>query len=394
MAKKKTKVTNKFAMREYGRKDKSPVWEGAANWSGPEFTRFFHEAQKYYNLESSSKDLKGKVIIWMDQNGYDKQTIAAYKKTKDWRTSTSLGGLAANLLKGMPAVHSEFNGGKDSVVYLKNRIAEIIENGSQDKDPAELDMAKSETPTPNIQDRLRETAGDMCDVLEDAIDLAIKDPEAFDPIQYKITNLLRSKGAKAPHARYIKSFYELYYTNYQALVDGTADDCLKESYNHLSKKQIKKMYDFFANINTACEQIIAEAKVLKKPRAKRVKPIEERVKKVKFKVSDDKLGITSTPPAMIVGAAAVVIYNTKNRKIGYYVAKDMGGLGIKGTSIIDFASKSAQKTMRKPESQIKEFKEQNTQKRFETWFEKIKTTSIPLNGRLNEDIVILKVFKQ
>lgn len=394
MAKKKTKVTNKFAMREYGRKDKSPVWDGAANWTGPEFTRFFQEAQKYYNLESSSKDLKGKVIIWMDQNAYDKKTIAAYRKTKDWRTSTSLGGLAANLLKGMPAVHPEFNGGKDSVAYLKERIAQIIVNGAQDKDPEEGGVVKTEAPVFNIQDRLRETAGNMCDMIEDAIDLSIKDIEAFDPAQYKIANMLRSKGAKAPHARYIKGFYELYYNNYQALVDGTADEALKEGYAHLSKKQIKKMLDFFANIQTACDQIIAEAKVLKKPRAKRVKPIEERVKKVKFKVSDDKLGITSTPPAMIVGAAAVVIYNTKNRKIGYYVAKDMGGLCIKGTSIIDFASKSAQKTMRKPEAQIKEFKEQNTQKRFETWFEKIKTTSIPLNGRLNEDIVILKVFKQ
>lgn len=394
MAKKKAKVMNKFAMREYGRKDKSPVWEGAENWSGPEFTRFFQEAQKYYNLESSSKDLKGKVIIWMDQNGYDKKTITAYRKTKDWRTSTSLGGLAANLLKGMPAVHAEFNGGKNSSVYLKERISQIIVNGAQDKDPEEEGVAKTETPVFNIQDRLRENAGGMCDMIEDAIDQFIKDPEAFNPAEYKIANMLRSKGAKAPHARYIKSFYELSYNDYSALVNNTADEGLKEAYDHISKKQIKKMLDFYTNIQTACDQIIAEAKVLKKPRTKRVKPIEERVKKVKFKVSDDKLGITSTPPAMIVGAAAVIVYNTKNRKIGYYVAKDMGGLAVKGTSIIDFSSKSAQKTMRKPEAQIKEFKEQNTQKRFETWFEKIKTTSIPLNGRLNEDIVILKVFKQ
>ena len=44
--------------------------------------------------------------------------------------------------------------------------------------------------------------------------------------------------------------------------------------------------------------------------------------------------------------------------------------------------------------QLKEFKEQNTQKRFETWFNKnIKTTETVHNGRLNEDTVILKVFK-
>jgi hypothetical protein len=231
-------------------------------------------------------------------------------------------------------------------------------------------------------------------MIEDAIDASIKDPEAFDPAQYKIANMLRGKGAKAPHARYIKGFYELYYTTYQTLADGTADEFIKEAYDHLSKKQIKKMLDFYSSIQTACDQIIAEAKVLKKPRAKRVKPVEDRVKKVKFKVGDDKLGVTSTPPAQIIGAAGVVVYNTKNRKIGYYIAKDMAGLAVKGTTITEFGGKSVQKTLRKPEQQIKEFKEQNTQKRFETWFEKIKTTSIDLNGRLNEDIIILKVFKQ
>jgi hypothetical protein len=50
--------------------------------------------------------------------------------------------------------------------------------------------------------------------------------------------------------------------------------------------------------------------------------------------------------------------------------------------------------LRKPPEQLKEFKEQNTQKRFETWFSKsVKTTETLLNGRFNEDTIILKVFK-
>jgi hypothetical protein len=53
-----------------------------------------------------------------------------------------------------------------------------------------------------------------------------------------------------------------------------------------------------------------------------------------------------------------------------------------------------QKTLRKPAEQIKSFKEMNTQKRMQTWFEKeVKTTEIKLNGRFNEDVVILKVYK-
>jgi hypothetical protein len=144
----------------------------------------------------------------------------------------------------------------------------------------------------------------------------------------------------------------------------------------------------------ACEQIAAEQKVLKKPRAAKVKPAEQVVAKLKFMLSDTKLGITSMPPATIVGAQACVIFNVKTRKIGYYIAKTSAGLGVKGTSLVDFTEKSTQKTLRKPPEQIKEFKEQNTQKRFETWFAKnVKTTETVLNGRFNEDTVILKVYK-
>jgi len=68
-------------------------------------------------------------------------------------------------------------------------------------------------------------------------------------------------------------------------------------------------------------------------------------------------------------------------------------LSVKGTSITEFTEKSMQKTLRKPYVQLKEFKDQNTQKRVETWFSKIKATDTVMNGRMNEEIVLLKIFK-
>ena len=144
---------------------------------------------------------------------------------------------------------------------------------------------------------------------------------------------------------------------------------------------------------SACDQIVGEAKLNKKPRLKKVKPAEDLVKKVKFKATDDKLGVTSVPPAQLVGAQGAVVYNTKTRKIGLYVSLNSSGLEVKGTTIGNFTDKSTQKTLRKPEIQLRDFKEQNTNKRVETWYKNIKSTEIKLNGRLNEDTMILKVFK-
>ncbi len=394
----RTRVTAKqvAAHRVSSKRDHSPVWDGSELWTGEQFNIHFRRAMEFYRMESSGKELKPKVIDWMGRNGYSKTDIAAFKKTKDWRCNLTMGAVAACLIKGMPSTHPGFNNGRDTATWLGSEIAKIVEEGKNDIEVEVEDKtsAKPVVVQPNIQDRLREAAGAMSEELDAAIDSFIMDPDAFDPKAFKIMNLLRGKGAKAAHVRYIKSFFARSHADLHELASGEGDEQLREAYRHLPRKNVRKLIEFYDSIMAACEQIAAEQKVLKKPRAKKVKPAEQLVAKLKFLVKDDKLGIVSTPPAQIVGATGVVVYNVKTRKIGYYIAKSSAGLGVKGTSLLDFTEKSTQKTLRKPLEQIKEFKEQNTQKRFETWFVKnIKTTETTLNGRFNEDTVILKVFK-
>jgi hypothetical protein len=64
------------------------------------------------------------------------------------------------------------------------------------------------------------------------------------------------------------------------LINGEADADLKEGYRRYSKKNIKKLHEFYENIRVACDQIIAESKVLKKPRKKKFKSAEDLTKKV------------------------------------------------------------------------------------------------------------------
>ena len=387
-----------IALRVNKGRDMSPKWDGADEWEGAEFTNHFRRAMEWYRLESTVKELKPKLIEWMHSAGYDKSDINAIRKTKDKYFSGTMMGVAACLVKGMPEIHDDFNSGKDTGAWLRKEIEAVMKAGANDLDEDEdAPKAKEEkpvVPVVTIQDRLREAAGAMSEELDAAIDSWIMDPEGFDPKAFKIVNLLRGKGAKAAHARYIKSFFAFGHNELLELASGNADEQLREAYKHNSRKNVKKLIEFYDSIMAACDQIAAEQKVLKKPRAKKVKPAEDLVKKLKFLVKDDKLGIVSTPPAQIVGAQGVVVYNVKTRKIGYYVSKTSAGLGVKGTSLLEFTDKSSQKTLRKPPEQIKEFKEQNTQKRFETWFAKsVKTTETQLNGRFNEDTVILKVFK-
>ena len=382
-------------IRQNKGRDLSPKWDGADEWDGPKFTGHFRRSMEWYRLEKTGKELKPGVINWMALNGYDREDIAEFKKTKDSRCGMTMGGVAACLNRGMPEIHEGFNEGRDTAQWLRNEIAKVIADGKDDIDDSEEVKTVVKTPVyvPNIQDRLRESAGGMSEELDAAIDAWIMDPETFDPKAFKIVNLLRGKGAKAAHARFIKGFFTRGLEELQELASGQADEQLKEAYKHNSRKNVKKLIEFYENIMAACEQIAAEAKVLKKPRAKKIKPAEELVSKLKFKTVEDKLGAVSVPAAGLIGAQAAVIYNTKTRKIGVYVSKTSAGLSVKGTSIIDFTEKSFQKTLRKPADQLREFKEQNTQKRVTDWFGKIKATETSLNGRMSADIMILKVFK-
>lgn len=396
MATKTSKRITSVSIRQNAKKDHSPKWDDVDLLTAEQFSTKYRLSMDWYRLECTDKSLKPKVIDWMGRNGYEKDIISAFKKTKDSRCSSTVGAIAANLIKGMPVQRADFNQGRNTETWLREQIAKIINDGKDDIDDSTEVVVKVEKPVvyvPTIQDRLRDAAGDMSEEIDYAIDSWITDPDAFDPKAFKVTNLLRGKGAKAAHARFIKAYFKRGHEELLELASGNADEQLREAYSHNSRKNVKKLIEFYDSVMTACDQIAAEAKLTKKPRAKKIVPAEKLVAKLKFKASDDKLGVTSVPPAQIVGAQGAVVYNTKTRKIGIYVSLNSSGLIVKGTSIGNFTEKSTQKTLRKPDVQLKEFKDQNTQKRIETWFKNIKATEVVLNGRINADIMILKVFK-
>ena len=373
-------------------RDFSPKWEGHETWDTNQFLRQFHSAMAWYRLESSAKELKPKVIDWMGRQGCTKEDISAFKKTKDNRCGMTMGAVAACLIKGMPSVRDEFNDGRDTAVWLRARINEVIEQGRDDVDDSDSGIeVKKDVYVPSIQERLREVSLGMTEEIEAAIEAFQTDPETFDPKAFKMLNLLKAKQAKAAHARIIRDFYARDLTELLELASGKADEQLKEGYSHRSKKQIKSFIAFLQEIESACNMLMQEAKVNKKPRAKKVVSKDKIIAKLKYKKSDEPLKLVSINPADIIGAQELWIFNSKTRKLGKYVAAEFQELGIKGTTITGFNEiKSVQKTLRKPAEQIKAFKEAGKVV-LRKFLEEINAVDTKMNGRINEDIMLLKV---
>ena len=326
----------------------------------------------------------------MSVNGYSKDTIKQFKDTKDNRCSITVGAVAANLLRGMPAVRADFNEGRNTAEWLSKAIAHIIEEGKNDEQEVESGAEpKPLVIQPSIQERTQEAAFKMSEEIEEAIEQFSQDPEAFDPKAFKLLNLLRGRQVKAAHARIIKNWYQRQYNEYIELQEGKCEQ-LKEGYSHLTKAQIKKIVTFYGEILSACDMLAQEAKINKKPRAKKPTDKSKLVAKMKHLKQDDKLKLVSVNPQDIIGAKELWVFNTKTRKLGKYVAAEFQELSVKGTSITGFdTAKSVQKTLRKPEEQLKEFKAAS-KVQLRKFLDDIKAVDIKLNGRINEDTILVR----
>jgi hypothetical protein len=392
----KTRVTKKqvTAHRTRAIKDHSPVWDGCETWDENTFHRHFKRSMDFYRLESDIKTYKPTVIKWMTDIGCTKTDIAAFKKVKDSRIGTTMGAVAACLNRGMTPQRADFNKGRDTAAWLRAEIVKVLAEGKDDIDPdqlaAEKEAAKKDVYTPSIQERLREVALGMTEELENAYENFQNDPENFDPKAFKVLNLLKSQQAKAAHARIIRDFYARDLAELEELASGQGCEQLREAYSHRSKKQIKAFIAFLTEVQTACTMLMQEAKVNRAPRAKKAVSVDKLVAKLKYKKTDEPLKLVSISPADIIGSKELWVYNTKSRKLGKYVANEYMDLGVKGTTITGFnESLSVMKTVRKPEEKIKEFKAAG-KVQLRKFLEDINATDARMNGRINEEIILLK----
>jgi hypothetical protein len=388
----KTKVTKKqvIAHRTRVAKDTSPAWDDCDSWSADKFHAYFRYAMNYYRLEADNKTFKPAIVKWMESVNCAKEDITAFKNLKDSRVSSTMGAIASCLLRGMTPQRDDFNKGRSTAEWLLSSISEAIQTGKGDAVEEETEDVKPNAPVISIQERVREASFKMTEEIENAIEAFGTDPENFDPKAFKVLNLLKAVEAKAAHARIIKEFYSRNLAELLA-VPGTKDDQLKEGYSHLSKNNLKKITQFYQEVVSACDMLAQEAKVNRAPRAKKPTDKSKVVSKMKYLKTFEPLKLVSVSPVDIIGAKELWVYNTKTRKLGKYVAAEYQELNVKGTTIINFSeSQSICKTLRKPEEKLKEFKAAG-KVQLRKFLDDINATDTKMNGRINEETVLLKV---
>ena len=140
-------------------------------------------------------------------------------------------------------------------------------------------------------------------------------------------------------------------------------------------------------------------KAAAKPRAAAAKNVDKAVAKaltnLEYQKEHGPLQIVSINPEQIIGAKALMVFNSKTRKVGLYLAaKDGGGLSVKGKSLEGYdETKSVQKTLRKPEEQLPVLRNAAGIRDLSKALEDIPTVHIPLSGRISGEILLVKAFR-
>ena len=130
----------------------------------------------------------------------------------------------------------------------------------------------------------------------------------------------------------------------------------------------------------------------RKPRAPKVKSIDQMVSKVRYLKHDPELGLTSLEPATMLGKNALVTYDVKKRKIQYYVAEDGKEFGVDGTALTNVdLTKSIQKTLRNPKDQLLNML-QLGKRGFEKALNMVRSVSTEPSCKLTHETLICKIL--
>lgn len=337
--------------------------------SGPDFSNVgpendnhasaWRDCMDYARLEIDYATLKHSFLAWARQNR-DVDELVHWSALDNWQYAT-VGRMTWCIQHGaaMP---------EDVAVWFDAKIAELltVKGVVVDEEPErKLGVAQRRNlEYTNLYSRI------------DALCRNHKD--SIDQIEDSVRKLL---SVSEPNQQMLKRLYEHYKESF--------NDAIREKDNPLVMETIDPL---IAVVNLLATST-GNAKAIRDSRGATSKSIKQAAK-VKFKTVDLDTDMASISPAMIPGSKMIIVYNSKNRKLAVYVAESES-LGIKNTKITGFdQALSYAKTLRKPKQVLPGLRDATSIKRVDLVIgEYVKGKKHTVNGKLNKDTLLIKVFK-
>lgn len=362
-----------------------PQWDTdrALEFDDATFDHHLRRSFQYYNYHYNTKQTKKFLVDWLRRHSkFDEKVVNQFDRISDRYVPMTPCSLIMAHKVGMPLLERHVN-------YLHQAVTDSLALARNSGDLGEPEIS---SPTQvverkiTIQDRLQERTSEIIGEIEGIYDQVI----AKQDVTFKMYDFLTGNNVPQSQLGKISQVFVARAIELAAAQDKK-DPQLAEGYSHYRRADYQRMGRFIADLLAGIEEYRGVKKAVKKARVRKAPSKEKLVGKLRYAKDDKALKLVSINPVDIVGAQELWVYNSKTRKLGRYVAEHLGQLGIKGTSIVGFdEAKSVAKTLRKPDEQLKEFARAGKVV-LRTFLKDIKAVEIKLNGRVNEETLLLRV---
>lgn len=362
-----------------------PVWdtERALGFDDATFDHHLRRSFYYYNYHYSTKQVRKHLNDWLRRNSkLDKSTLSRFERISDRYVLMTPCSLIMAYRQGMPLKEKH-------IKYIHDQINYSLALAAHGGDTGELEVVAPKDVVERkitIQDRLQEKTSELIGEVEGVYDKVLKN----EKITFQVYDFLTVN--RVPQSQ-LGKYEEVFYRRSQELMaaQDKKDSQLVEAYRHYKASDYKRMFAFIADLLAGIEQYRGVKKAVKKAKVRKAPAREKVVAKLKYAKEDKGFKVVSINPVDIIGAQELWVFNIKTRKLGRYVAENLGQLGVKGTTITGYdEAKSLAKTLRKPDEQLKEFAKAG-KVALRTFLKDIKAVEVKLTGRTNEDTLLLKV---
>ena len=336
----------------------------------------------WYSTDKTRSDAHKYFVQYVKHNMPSSSKLFAEVDEKD--VHMTYGWMARMLLQGA-------NIRKDHLDGFNKELNRLFEIGKKRLD-AKKNVITVTTPVavvkrPSIQDAIKDKASEYIGELEGFVDEFCTADKDFNLYTH-----LKGNQIPAPYTTFVKTWAVKKLDQWNEVAESK-DSQIVEGYSNFPKRKITKIVKLFESFVEDCNKYGQFKKANRKVRATREKPAVAQIKSLKYKLKDDELGLTSAKAFDLVGAEQVWLFNTKTRKLSVYTSESTKGMTVKGTTLQNWSpEKSKQKTLRKPEEQIKDLLTLGKVK-LRTFLDTIKSKEQAVNGRINIDTIILKITR-
>lgn len=326
----------------------------------------YRDALNWYNYMFDHEQARDWLLEYMKRSGFERTQIADIRRCPKYRVPTTIGWQSRMMMNGNKLSES-------SMSFFNQHLDTLFTIAGQTKE----ETPKAERAVVSIQERTQAKIQLLITECEEALDA--------NPT-LNVYEWLTGKEAAPMAANAIRDYY----------VGNIADFEYEDEFaTRAEKKHNAEQLKYWTEFVNDCDRYVGNKKAVKvrKPREKKTKSAVDLVSKLKYQKEFPQLKIVSINPAEIVGAQQLWTYNTKYNKLSRYDALGPNGLQVKGTTLIGFdEEKSSTKKLRKADVALQSLLRAG-KVALRTFMADLKTSETKPQGRINMDVILLRVIK-